>query len=599
VAGLAAVTALTFAVTGPIAGGTPASAASKDPKITFTVGLLRNADSLNPFLGITAPAYEMWALMYDYMIGYNLSDMAPNNTGLATSWDTSPDGKTWTFHIRTGVKWSDGKPLTAHDIAYTYNRILHGTTEATTWSSYLQSVTSVTAPNDTTVVLTLSKPNAVLPLLPIPILPEHVWKHISEQQVKSYPNNAPVVGSGPFRIVQGSGGASLYRFVANKHYWQGAPNIDEVDFRIFQAEDPAVQALKTGEIDFLEDISVNSINALKGNPNITTHIGDSPGFDEIAFNTGSVDPKTGKPIGNPNPAVLDPAFRRAIAYAVDNKTLIAKVYEGAGKPGTTIIPPAYTSYHWQPPPGQAYTFDPAKAKRLLDQAGYKMGAGGFRDLPNGKPIGQLRLFARSGSDTSTKTMEYLQEWLSSIGIDSKVVTIDENKLTQTILEGNYDLFQWGWYVEPDPDSMLSYMTCGARGGWSDSWYCNKTYDRLYTQQHAEMNQAKREAMVKRMQQILYRDVPYIVTAYSSIGEAYRSDRFTGFKPQPDPGGVYLEQYGVYNYIHVKPVAGASSSGNSGNGLMVGGAAVGGVLVLGLIGWALLRRREAAVSADRE
>ncbi|MCB1270259.1 MAG: hypothetical protein KDB31_02460, partial [Microthrixaceae bacterium] len=183
-------------------GVAPARAADG---VTFTVALQNEADSFNPFLGIEAESFEMWALMYDYMIGYSMDDMQPENTGLASSWDTSADGLTWTFHIRTGVTWSDGEDLTAADIAYTYNRIMDGGPEAATWGSYLKGVDSVTAPDAETVVLTTKKPNAVLPLLPIPIVPEHIWKDVSEKDVKTYANEPsggqPVVGSGPFRLV--------------------------------------------------------------------------------------------------------------------------------------------------------------------------------------------------------------------------------------------------------------------------------------------------------------------------------------------------------------------------------------------------------------
>ena len=129
--------------------------------------------------------------------------------------------------MRDGVKWSDGQPLTAADVAFTYNRVLTGGIEANNWSSYLNEVTSVTAPDAQTVVLTLSKPNAVLPLLPIPILPEHVWKNVSEKEMKSYAaepkTGQPVVGSGPFRLVEGTAGGSTFRFVKNPHYWNGTP----------------------------------------------------------------------------------------------------------------------------------------------------------------------------------------------------------------------------------------------------------------------------------------------------------------------------------------------------------------------------------------
>ena len=564
-----------------------AATGAPPPGPTFTIGMTNEVDSFNPFNGIEAESYEAWALMYDYMISWSPKDMSPSTDGgLATSWDTSKDGLTWTFHIRTGVTWSDGVPLTAKDIAYTYNRILHGSNESASWGSYLTSVTAITAPDDQTVVLKLSKPNAVLPLLPMPIIPEHIWKNVSEKGVKTYSNepastSQPVVGSGPFELIQGKAGGSTYRFIRNPHYWGGEPKVGEVDMQVYRSEDTLVQALSAGEIDFAEDPNPLQIKRLQSDPNITAQEGDSPGFDEIAFNTGSVDTKTGKPLGDPNPAVLDPKFRFALNFAIDRSQLVSKAYQGAATPATNIIPPAYTGYRWKPPSPDAYAYDPAKAKALLDAAGYKVGSDGWRTMPDGSPIGKLRLFARSDSETSQSTMQFFHEWLADVQIDSTVTDMESSKLTNIILDGEYDVFQWGWYVEPDPDSMLSYFTCAQRGDWSDSWYCNSTYDKLYKEQNESTNQAKREATVRQMQQILYDDAPYLVTVYNQIGEAYRSDRWQGFVPQPDPGGVLLFQYGHANYLNLAPVTvdGVASGGSSSGD----GIDSGAVITLGLVG----------------
>ena len=104
------------------------------------------------------------------------------------------------------------------------------------------------------------------------------------------------------------------------------------------------------------------------------------------------------------------------------------------------------------------------------------------------------------------------------------------------------------------------MTCGQLGSWSDSWYCNEEYDALYEQQQAEIDPAHRAEQVKQMQEIIYADAPYLVTAYSSIGEAFRSDRFACLRPQPDPGGVWLFQYGIYNYLNMRPADEAGDCG---------------------------------------
>ena len=601
-----------------LAASSPAAAKSK---VVFNVAMLgESVDSLNPFVGIQAPSYEMWGLTYDYLVGYSMTDMSPA-PDLATKWTTSPDGKTWTFTVRTGVKFSDGVPLTANDVAYTYNRVLHGKTEQASWISYLTGVTKITAPNATTVVMKLKQPSATLPLLPIPIVPEHIWKNVSENAVKTYSaapsDGKPVVGEGPFRLVEGTANGDTFKFEANPDYWGGRPHIDEVNFQFYKNDDSAIQAMLKGEADFVEGITALEVKHLESQAGVTAHNGNSPGFEEIAFNTGSVDTKTGKSIGNPNPAVLDPRFRHALGYALNLPQLIKKVYQGAGLPGTTIIPPSYQKYHWEPPSNQKMTFDLAKAGQLLDAAGYKKGPDGLRTLPNGKPIGTLRLDARSDSQTSLNAMDYFKSWLSQLGIKAQVSTPSSNQLTDIILKGNFDAFYWGWFVEPDPDSMLSYMTCGQRDGWSDSWFCNKQYDTLYREQHVQTDRTKREAEVKQMQQLLYTQSPYLVTTYDTIGEAVRSDRFACFVPQPNPGGVWLEQYGVYNYIHVKPASQAGNCGAAtGNGhlkeavvatkagasnsigtpFIIGGVAVLAVIVI-LLGTRAMRRRTSA--GDRE
>jgi peptide/nickel transport system substrate-binding protein len=414
-------------------------------------------------------------------------------------------------------------------------------------------------------------------------------------------------------LVQGAADGSTFKFEANPDYWGGAPHIDGVVFQFYKNDDSAVQALIKGEVDFVENITPLEVKSLEGKPGITAQNGNSPGFDEIAFNAGSVDLK-GKPIGNPNPAVLDPKFRHALGYALNLPELIQKVYQGGGLPGTTIVPPNYTEYYWQPPADQKYTFDLEKAGQLLDDAGYAKGSDGKRTLPNGKSIGTLRLAARSDSPTSLRTMDFFKTWLSDLGIQSEVSTYSSSQLTDQIYKGNFDAFQWGWYVEPDPDSMLSYLTCGQRQHSSDSFYCNKKYDQLYEEQHVSTDHAQRVEQIKKMQEIVYRDAPYLVTAYSSIGEAVRSDRFACLVTQPNPGGIWLEQYGVYNYIHMKPAADASTcdaapgltgavkaSSSTDDSSSVGPflIVVGAVVVLALLGGGAVMMRRRGTAGDRE
>ena len=100
-------------------------------------------------------------------------------------------------------------------------------------------------------------------------------------------------------------------------------------------------------------------------------------------------------------------------------------------------------------------------------------------MPDGSDFGTLRLFARSESTVSSTVMDFFAEWLGELGIESEITVMESNKLTNVIIDGEYDAFEWGWYVEPDPDSMLAYLICDQRAVWNDSWWCSEEYDALY------------------------------------------------------------------------------------------------------------------------
>ena len=185
----------------------------------------------------------------------------------------------------------------------------------------------------------------------------------------------PVVGSGPFKLVEGTGGGSTFRFVANKNYWGGAPHVDEVDYRVFKSKDPAVQALIKGEVDFVHDITPLQVKALQGQKGITAENGVSNLFEEIGFNTGAVDTKTGKPMGDGNPALRDPKFRHALGYAVDTSRIVKTAFQGAGysrHDGGAVAPTQI--WHWDVPKDESVHLRPrTRPGQLLDAGGLQEG----------------------------------------------------------------------------------------------------------------------------------------------------------------------------------------------------------------------------------
>jgi peptide/nickel transport system substrate-binding protein len=565
---------------------------------TFTIGYSQDIDTLNPFAGFLSISYEVYADVYDLLTGWSQKDFSPV-PGIAESWTASPDGKTWTFKIRSGVKWSDGQPLTAKDVAYTFNRVVNGETENAAFYNYVANLKKVTAPDDTTAVFELSAADPIMTHMWVPILPEHIWKNVSEKDAGTF-DNKEMVGTGAFQLVEQKPGEFI-KLKANKSYWGGAPKIDNLIYRIFKNDDAMAQALQKGEIDAVADIGANQFLALKDKPGITTVQATGLSFSELGFNTGAATTDN-QPVGDGHPALKDKALRQAIGYAIDQQTIVNKVLRGLGKPGVGVIPPVYTAYKFDPG-ANARTFDIAKANSLLDAAGYTKGSDGIRvDPKSGKKL-DFRLFGRTEDENSKGVVPYIQDWMNQIGIKTKVQFVTDDKLTDIIAHGNYEMFTWGWGVEPDPGFQLSTFTCDQRdsgtakdpvAGWSDSFYCNPAYDALYQQQSNEIDPAKRAELVKQMQQMVYDDAPYIVTYYVDSLEAYRSDKWTGVQRQPTDGGNVFFQYGTYSYRNLDLVSAQEDSGGGGlaTGVIVGiGVAAAALVAGGVVAFA--RRRSTA------
>jgi peptide/nickel transport system substrate-binding protein len=587
-----------------ILGGTnggPAAADAVAPGlVTFTVGTLNDVDSLNPFTGVVAESREVWQTMYDTLTTTSATDFSPV-PALATKWTTSPDGRTWTYTIRSGVTWSDGVPLTAKDVAYTFNRVLRGTYEQINYGSLVAGITRVTAPNDTTVVMRTRAPSPIMLRLAIPVLPEHVWSKIGSEQVTSYRNEGGAVGSGPFVLTERTAGQSV-RLTANKNYWRGAPKIDELVYRVYGNPDALAEALRAGEVDFAGNLDADVWRSLQNVPGIKAYSGTYSGFDELAFNTGAA-LTNGTAIGDGNPALKNKRVRQALSFAIDREALVERTLNGNGTPGSTVIPPIYAALHHQPT--DPYTFDPIRAGQLLDAAGYPKGGNGRRITPGGDPL-TLRLFARQESTPSQQTARLIQGWFEDLGISITLTVITEDELTERIGQGTFDMFEWGWVVEPDPDHQLSTFTCAKRsyrdGGrvsanLSDSFYCNPAYDRLYAQQAQQINPVQRAATVRRMQQILHNDAPYAVLYDYNDLQAY-STEFTGYVAQAPPDGALLFQYGAWTYLNVRPVAAvraASQTESDERGLPL--IAIGGIAVIA-VGLLLLVMRRLRAGTDR-
>jgi len=542
------------------ASDTPSPNASGS-KLMVTFGTTFDADNLNPFVGYSGTSYEIFHLNYDFLVGYD-TDLSPRPE-LATSWETSPDGKTWTFSLRQGVKWQDGEPFTAADVVFTYTYIIDNT--LTAFTSYTNNIEKVEALDDFTVKMTCSKPKANMLRLWIPILPGHIWSQVPGKRAgNDYVNKPPIVGTGPFQTVAVKKGGYI-KLVKNPDYWvEGKPTIDEIIMSIYQNPDTMTQDLKTGALDYALGIPTARFKPLGSEPSLTTNAADLRYFDELCMNCYESPDSLG------NPVLRDPAFRQAISWAVDKQKIVDIAHGGYATVAQGIITPDVPTYAWEPAPEKAFGFDLEKAKQMLDAAGYKDTNGdGIRDY-KGKPI-DLRLWARSDDVASQSSGKLVAGWFKGIGLKITLQTIDSGAIDDALhnykgdkYAPDYDIYIWGWGEYVDPDYILNVYTTSQIEGWNDPIWSNAEYDKLYEQQARTIDPAQRKPLVDRMVEIFYDEAPYIVTDYEQQLEAYNTDKWEGWTRVPANGPAAFINDNIDTYLNLRPKVAAAEAGGGGN-----------------------------------
>jgi peptide/nickel transport system substrate-binding protein len=557
--------------------GALATSSSPSPagKVVLKLGMTNIPDNLNPFVGQMSSCYEIWSLNYDLMVGFDAGTYAHSQgsaaTGLADHWTVTDGGKTWTFHIRSGVKWQDGVPLTSKDVAFTYNYVIkNDLSNYTLYTNFIKY--PVEAPDPNTVVFHCTKPKANMLNMWIYIVPEHIWSSVSGKAAgNSYQVNPPVIGSGPFQLTAYKKD-NYATMTANKGYWAGPPKIDEIDFVYYQNADTMTQDLKANTIQAAWGVLEAQYRSLQNDPTLKPLAYIDPELDNLVFNCYDRGPSLG------NPVLRDWHFRQALQYGVDHNELVRIAYGGLAQPATTILLSHFWSspdWHWEPPAGVKYTFDLTKAGDMLTAAGYPL-VNGKRVDKHGKPI-TLRLWTRADSATSQSAGKLIAGWFDKLGLTIKLSVMDDGAINDGIyatkgnkFTPNYDMFLWGWGGDPDPNFMLSIFTTDQINSWSDSAFSDPQYDKLFLEQQTTIDPNARKAIIDQMQQILYQRTPYIPTAYPKSVEAYNYADWTGWIPTPSKGGgVFFTSPVVASYMSVHPASGAATGSSSSKVVLIG------------------------------
>ena len=497
-------------------GGSNSAGSVKEGGV-FRLGTSSSIDSLNPFVAFQADAYSTFEYIYPELVQYNAKlQFVPD---FASSWAESSGGKVWTFHTHPGAKWSDGKPLTAADAAWTYQTILKYQDGATANSAgYVAHMKSATAPNATTLVLTYKQPvaNVLSQVQQVPILPEHVWAKYATGNGKAltrFQNNAPIVSGGAFILTKYTP-KQIALFKRNPTFYGAKPHIDGFGLQFFQTSDAEITALKSHQLDGVEvPVPPTSVATLKAAHFV---VPSTPGdaFDDFIINANPQQEASHKEL-------MNPLVREAFDAAIDRTAIVLTSLLGHGKPGASIIPPV--TGHWSDPSIKPTAFSLTRANQLLDQAGYKMGPNGVR-IANGHPMSYTVIMPTDIQDTyGQRSFQIIQPDFKKIGVQLNLKVLDDSAAYNAILANHYKNFEismWDWFPLTDPDFMLSVLTCVSWNVWNDTGFCSKTYDNLYSAQSAAVNPAKRQQIVYQMQQMIANQRVYLVIDYPDSIEAH-------------------------------------------------------------------------------
>ena len=441
----ARVVAMAVAVAAAVGAAALPAVAQDSGQSVLRFGWAQDPKTLNPFIGQDEEDFTIWAITYDLLINFDPKDVSPT-PGIAESWDVSEDRKTITFNLVKGAKWSDGKPITSEDVKWSLEVL---GSEGYLFSSYTQNVESIKTPDENTVVLEMSKPDArVIGGLFIYVLPKHVWDKVPVKELTgAYEPEIPLVGSGPYVPTQYDRGRIVT--MERNPEWRGEePAYDELQFIKYGSNDAVERALTLGEIDIITEVQPATFERLGEEDGIETLRAPTASFTQLSFNLCS---EKECPDAQFNPAVQDLDVRRAIAYGIDRERINAIATQDTSFVAHGLLPSFYKSFFEVPE--LDYPYDPEMANQILDDAGWVPGDDGVREQ-DGERL-SFDLYVRSESPFTVQMAKLIAEQTQEIGVEFNVQVVSTDKLyelTVRKVDGvpapDFDTFIWGWGGDP-------------------------------------------------------------------------------------------------------------------------------------------------------
>jgi len=428
-------------------------------------------------VGIDGQSERIDELLFDALL--TRDDHFNVQPGLAERWEI-PDPLTYVFHLHTGVKFHDGRPLTSLDVKWTFDSLLQGKLRSTKTSTY-RYVDRIDAPDDSTVVFHLKEPFAAL-----------LW-NLSEGAIGIVPEGSldemtrQPIGTGPFKFVSAETDKDVI-LARNDNYWGARPHLARVRFDV--VPDATTQALELRKGS--ADLTINSpmppdaIVTLERDPSLIVQRGAGTRLAYLAFNLR-------------DPILKDVRVRQAIAYALDRRPMIEYLWRNQVQAASSILPRQSWAYNGDV---QRYDYDPGKARQLLDAAGYPS-VNGVR----------FHLTMKTSTNEDTRLMvAVMQQQLRQVGIALDIRTFESATFMADVVSGAFQLYSLRWIggnEDPDIFDTAFHSRNFPPAGRNRSFYSNPRVDSLIDQARRETDQDVRKKLYAEIQEILAKDVPSV------------------------------------------------------------------------------------------
>ncbi len=455
----------------------PLLSCSKPPDPNTLVMIIESSPTnLDPRVGIDGQSERIDELLFDALL--TRDDHFNVQPGLAERWEIL-DPLTYIFHLHRGVTFHDGRPLTARDVKWTFDSLLQGKIRSTKTSTY-SFVDRIETPDDLTVTFHLKEPYAAL-----------LW-NLSEGAIGIVPYGAldettrKPVGSGPFKFVSAEQDKEVV-VERNDNYWGNKAHLSRVRFTVVPDATTRALELRKGSADLaINAISPDTVVTLEREPNLQIERGPGTILSYLAFNTR-------------DPLLRDVRVRQAIACAIDRRPLLQYIWRGFAQPASSVLPIQSWAYD---PNATGFTYDPAKARQILDTAGYP--------LRNGA---RFHLTMKTSTEESTRLLAaVLQQQLRDVGIALDIRTYEFATFLADVTSGAFQVYSLRWIggnEDPDIFDTAFHSRNFPPAGRNRSFYSNSRVDSLIDQARRETDQDVRTRLYAEVQESLARDVPSI------------------------------------------------------------------------------------------